>query len=258
MKIRLVCDVLRNIGRAPRIMFAKNSVRHRVSPFELDLARYSEADYEKIIPAMKLVERRLLALPEDGQGMRWIHQPQAVLFLGQRKFDVPYEAFVQQVDISHVGEFYRDSLSTETYVVTRDVPGRPIRQGVRVVALPQPNYLSFMGKGNLDVYKLEKIDYGDREQRIWMWTVHSPNGSAACDDGYVLFRESPQDRRTVVVFLACQSFPIPPLMALARLDRWNWLKKRLTENAYRCFFNVMMSNILARYHGREFRIGRPC
>ena len=251
-------DVFLNIWRAPRIMFAKNTVRRRVSPFELDLTWYGEADYEKIIPAMKEVERRLLAVPQDGQGMRWIHQPQSVLFHGQRTFDVPYEEFVQRVDISHVGEFYRDSLSTETNVTERDARGRPIRQGVRVVALPQPNYSSFMGKGNLDVYKLEKIDYGDREQYIWMWTVNSPNGSAACDDGYVLFRESPEDRRTVVAFLACQSFPIPPLMALARLDRWNWLKRVLTENAYRCFFNVMMSNIQARYHGRAFRVGRPC
>jgi hypothetical protein len=251
-------DVFLNIWRAPRIMFAKNTVRRQVSPFELDLTSYGEADYEKIIPAMKEVERRLLALPQDRQGMRWIHQPQSVLFHGQCTFDVPYEEFVQRVDISHVGEFYRDSLSTETIVMERDVRGRPIRQGVRIVALPQPNYSSFMGKGNLDVYKLEKIDYGDREQCIWMWTVNSPNRSAACDDGYVLFRESPPDRRTVVAFLACQSFPIPPLMALARLDRWNWLKRALTENAYRRFFNVMMSNIQARYNGREFRIGRRC
>jgi hypothetical protein len=56
---------------------------------------------------------------------------------------------------------------------------------VRVVALPQPNYTAFFGKDELDVYKLEKIDYDDNEQRVWMVTVHSPNGSAVCDDGYL-------------------------------------------------------------------------
>ena len=45
-------------------------------------------------------------------------------------------------------------------------------------------------------------------------------------------------------------------MALARLDRWEWLKNVLTENAYRRFFNATMDNIQAGHDGRDFRIGR--
>jgi len=255
MKIPLNRDVLRNIAQAPRILFAKRTVRRATWPFEIDLQSYDAAAFERIIPAMQDVEKRLLLVPPDRAGMRWIHEPQSVLFHGERAFDLPYEEFVRRVDISHAGEFYRDTLSSDTKVVEQDAEGKPVRQGVRVVALPQPNYAAFLGKGILDVYKLEKIDYLDREQRIWMWTVHSPNGSAVCDDGYLKFSRL-SDHRTLVAFLACQSFPIPPLMALARLDRWNWLKQTLTESAYRWFFNSMMANIIARYHGRNFRVGR--
>jgi hypothetical protein len=71
------------------------------------------------------------------------------------------------------------------------------------------------------------------------------------------FKRSADGRGTVVAFLACQSFPIPPLMALARLDRWTWFKTIVTESAYRRFCNVMMQNILDCYDGTDFHVGRP-
>jgi hypothetical protein len=238
-------------------MFAKRTVIRRVPSFEIDLDRYGPDDFEQIIPALKEVERRLLEVPADAQGMRWIHLRDRVYFYGERTFDVPYEDFVSRVDIGHVGQFYRDSLGVATEVVNHDELGRTVHQGVRVVALPQPNYTAFMGKVELDVYKLEKIDYSQDGQRVWMYTVHSPNGSAICDDGYMSFSRTTDRTGTVVAFLACQNFPIPPLMALARLDRWTWLKTLVTESAYRRFCNVMMRNIEDCYNGIEFHVGRP-
>jgi hypothetical protein len=248
--------VLTNMLRGPQVTFAKRTVLRREAPIEIDLGAYAAADYDRIIPALREVEDRLRRVPADAGGMRWIHLPDTVYFLGERRFDIPFEDFVARVDISHVGQFYRDSLSTATTVVERDALGRAVRQGVRVVALPQPNYASFMGKGNLDVYKLEKIDYGADEQRIWMLTVHSPNGSAVCDDGYTSFSRAADGHGTVVAFLACQNFPVPPLMALARLDRWRWFKTVVTESAYRRFFEAMMRNVRDCHRGREFRVGR--
>ncbi|SDM30893.1 hypothetical protein [Allokutzneria albata] len=243
---------------AMRILLAKHTVPRREPPFAVDLAQYHADDYEKIIPSLAAVERQLKAVPADAKGMRWIHRSDAVLFYGERRFDVPYDDFVSQVDIGHVGRFYRDSLGVTTEVVLRDDLGRPVHQGVRVVALPQPNYTALMGKEELDVYKLEKIEYGPDEQRVWMLTVHSPNGSARCDDGYMSFARAADGRGTTVAFLACQSFPVPPLMALARMDRWTWFKTVVTESAYRRFCNRMMKNIERCYHGTEFRVGRPC
>ena len=110
----MIREVLANIGRGPQITFAKRSVLRRESPFELDLDIYGESDYERIIPQLREVERRLRIAPPDGQGLRWIHLPEAVLFYGERTLDLFYDDFVSRVNISHVGEFYRDSLSTAT------------------------------------------------------------------------------------------------------------------------------------------------
>jgi hypothetical protein len=242
---------------AIQITLAKRTVSRLEPEFSIDLGAYGTADFEGCIPPLKAVERRLLEVPADSRGMRWIHLPDEVLFYGERRFDVPYEDFVSKVDIGHVGRFYRDSIGVTTQVVDRDELGRTRHQGVRIVALPQPNYAAFMGKDELDVYKLETIDYSENEQRVWMLTVHSPNGSAVRDDGYMSFSRSPDGTGTVVAFLACQNFPIPPLMALLRMDRWKWFKTLVTEDAYRRFCTLMMRNIEDCYHGQDFQVGRP-
>jgi hypothetical protein len=252
----MISQVLRNIAQGPRMLLAKRSVDRGVWPFELPLDGYADADYVKIVPSLRKIEEQLRAIPA-ADGLRWIHTKDTVWFLGETTFDIPYDDFIARVDISHVGEFYRDSIAATTVVTGRDAGGRPVRQGVRVVALPQPNYASLMGKGLLDVYKLESVEYGDDERRVWMLTVHSPNRSAVCDDGFTAFKRVDGGARTHVTFMACQNFPIPPLMALAMMDRWEWFKNKVTEAAYRRFFASMMRNILDCYRGVDFRIGRP-
>lgn len=245
------------LARAFHVVFAKRTVARMAPSFDVDLGRYRPADFERIIPAMRDVERRLEQAAADPGGLRWVHLHDTVLFQGRRLLDLPFDEFVTRVDISHVGQFYRDSLGVTTVVVDRDHVGRTRHQGVRVVALPQPNYAAFMLKEELDVYKLETIDYGADEQRVWMVTVHSPNGSAACDDGYMSFSRGEDGTGTAVTFLACQSFPVPPLMALARMDRWAWFRRVVTEDAYRRFFEDMIRNIERCYHGEDFHVGRP-
>jgi hypothetical protein len=63
--------------------------------------------------------------------------------------------------------------------------------------------------------------------------------------------------KTTVAFLACQNFPVPPLMALARLDRWTWFRTVVTEAAYRRFCVVMMRNVQDCHDGVDFHVGRP-
>ncbi|WP_306521539.1 hypothetical protein [Rheinheimera sp.] len=249
-------DVITNIARAPRIFFAKQRVVRELKPLLIDIQQYQPADYEKIIPVLRDIEQQLLAVPPNKAGMRWIHQQDTVYFYGERDFALPYDDFIQKVDITHAGKFYRDSVSTDTKVVLTDPQARAVHQVVRIVALPQPNYAAFMGKGDLDVYKLEKIDYSDDEQKVWMYTVFSPNGSALCDDGYLSFKKIAGGAGTRVAFLACQNFPVPPVMALLQLDKWHWLKKQLTEHAYQVFCNQMFNNIKDCYAGIRFDVGR--
>ena len=241
----------------PRVVFAKRTVSRRAPEFEVDLSTVRAARLREDHPCVA----RRGAAAQGGAGRRSGNalDPPArdtCSSTASAGFDVPYDEFISRVDIGHVGQFYRDSLGVTTVVVNRDELGRTRHQGVRVVALPQPNYAAFMLKEELDVYKLEKIDYSDDEQRVWMVTVHSPNGSAVCDDGYMSFSRAPDGVGTVVAFLACQNFPVPPLMALARLDRWTWFKRVVTEDAYRRFFNAMMRSIDRCYRGQDFHVGR--
>jgi hypothetical protein len=245
---------LARFARGVQIMLAKRTVARVTPTFDVDLAQFDSFDYESIIPSLQEVERQLQQVPLDKRGMRWIHLPDTTWFWGERRYDIPFEEFVARVPIDHVGQFYRDAIGVTTVVADRDDAGRTIEQGVRVVALPQPNYATFMLKQDLDVYKLERVDYADDEQRVWMRTVHSPNGSAVCDDGYMHFRRD--GNGTLAVFLACQNFPLPPLMALSRMDRWAWFKRLVTESAYRRFCLTMWRNIAHCHEGRDFAVGR--
>jgi hypothetical protein len=241
--------------RAAQIVFAKATVARKQPPVLLDLAKYRSPDFRYDTTALEEVRHVLDDVPADARNMRWSHRSDAVLFYAERDLDAPYDEFVSRVDIARVGLMFRDVLGITTEVLSRNGAGRTLLQLERISALAQPNYTAFMGKEELDVYKLERMEYGPDEQRNWMRTVHSPNRSAACDDGYLGFVRR-MDGGTRITFLACQDFPVPPLMTLLRMDRWPWLRKLLTEMAYRRFFNVTVDNIWAGYEGREFRIGR--
>jgi hypothetical protein len=244
----------RTLARAAQIVFAKATVSRKQPAVLRDLAEYQSPDFRYDTTSLERAFRRIETVPPNSRGMRWVHSRDAVLFYAERDLDYPYDEFVSRVDISKVGLMFRDVLGITTKVVTRDDAGRTTLQLERIAALTQPNYSAFLGKDELDVYKLERMDYSPDEQRNWMRTVHSPNRSAICDDGYLAFVRV--EGGTRVTFFACQHFPYPRLMAMARMDRWTWLKKVLTETTYRRFFDATMDNIQAGYEGREFGIGR--
>jgi hypothetical protein len=243
------------LRRAAQIFFAKKTVSRKQPPVLRDLAEYQASDFVYDTTSLDRVQRLIDEVPADSRGMRWVHDGEAVLFYVEHDLDAPYDEFVSRVDISHVGFTFRDVLGITTEVVRRDDEGRSTLQLERIAALAQPNYTAFMGKDELDVYKLERIDYGPDEQRNWMRTVHSPNASAVCDDGYLAFVRGPSGG-TTIKFLACQQFPVPPLMKLLRMDRWKWLRRQLTESAYRRFYGTTMKNLMASYHGIDFRVGK--
>lgn len=252
MRLRSILD---NMSKAPRILFAKHTVVRLHAPIELDPQQFTADDYSKIVPEMRRAEASLLAKPASADGLRWIHRGPLSYFHGTRVLDHDFEELVRRVDIADAGAFYRDSISLEELVVERDALERPTRQLVRIVALPQPNYSGLFGKGNLDIYKLERIDYTDTSCTIWMWTAHSPNGSAICDDGYLRFSEGEREGTTTVSFLACQEFPYPAVMEWLQMHRWGWMRRLLTESAYRRFFDRMVGNIEDAFLGRDFAVG---
>jgi hypothetical protein len=243
--------------RAAQITLAKSTVSRKRLPIRLDLTELRSPDFRYDTASAEKVQLQLEEVPLNEEGMRWIHEPDAVLFYGVRTLDVPYDEFVARVDISRVGDCFRDVLGITTTVLSRNAAGRPLLQVERIAALAQPNYTAFYGKDELDVYKLEWMEYGPDEQRNWMRTIYSPNSSTSTDDGYLAFCRIPGENRTRIVFVARQSFPRPRLLVLIRLDRWTWLRTVLTEDGYRRFWNDTMKNIVARYEGRQIGVGRP-
>ncbi|SDM30954.1 hypothetical protein [Allokutzneria albata] len=247
----------RRVLRAAQIVLAKSSLSRKRLPIRLNLDEYRSPDFRYDTGSAEKVQKMLEDVPLTDEGMRWIHEDDGVLFYGTRTLDLPYDEFVDRVDISRVGDCFRDVLGINTRVLHRDEAGRPLLQVERIAALAQPNYTAFMGKDELDVYKLEWMQYGPDEVRNWMRTVCSPNASTSADDGYLAFSRTAGGAGTRIVFVARQAFPRPRLLVLSGLDRWGWFRTLLTENAYRRFWNDTVANILARHEGKEIGIGRP-
>jgi hypothetical protein len=243
--------------RAAQTTLAKPTLTRKRLPIRLDLDRFRAEEFGYDTSSAEQVEKLLMDVPADSEGRRWIHQEDGVLFNAVVYLDVPYDEFVDKVDISRVGDCFRDVLGINTEVVRRDEQGRPTLQIERIAALAQPNYTAFLGKDELDVYKLEHIQYGEDEQRNWMRTVCSPNGSTWTDNGYLGFSRSPGGKFTKITFVAHQAFPRPRMLVLSRMDRWEWFRTLLTEDAYRRFWGETLANIVARYEGKEIGIGRP-
>lgn len=255
---RLATDLApRQLLRAAQIMLAKPTLSRKRLPVRLDLSEYRSPDFRYDVSSAQEVHKLLLDVPLNEDGVRWIHNDEGVLFYGVRYVDVPYDRFVERVDVSRVGDAFRDVLGINTQVLHRDDAGRPLLQVERIAALAQPNYSAFLGKDELDVYKLEYMEYGEDEVRNWMRTVCSPNASTSADDGYLAFVRMPGGTQTKIEFVARQAFPRPRIMVATGLAQWPWFVKTVTEAAYLRFWNTTIDNIMARYGGKEIGVGRP-
>jgi hypothetical protein len=71
------------------------------------------------------------------------------------------------------------------------------------------------------------------------------------------FQRRPNGAGTRIEFVANQSFPLPRVMVLMQLHRVIWFRNFLTRHAYRRFWRETLANMVARYEGREFAIGKP-
>ena len=129
------------------------------------------------------------------------------------------------------------------------------RQAERNLYLPQPNYLAAWGGRPIDVCKIELVEKRADQHRLTWRTVHSPNDSAAYDDGSLTFTRT--GGGVLVRVFGRQQFALPPAWAGVDLDLWPQLRDPALEEAYRRFFTSTFDNLEACFEGRDFRIGRP-
>ncbi|WP_316529291.1 DUF362 domain-containing protein [Kitasatospora brasiliensis] len=243
--------------RAWRTGNAKDALRRRDVSLAVDPDTYTHQDFDRITALLRPLETVIDALPEDAWQMRWQHVGHSILFGCERTINAPYADFVRRVDISRSISYMTDYLGGRVHVVTRDDQGRPTRQIERNLYLAQPNYLAYYGGPPIDVCKLESVDYGAQRQRISWRTVRSPNGSAAYDDGSVVFLPADDGARTRIVIRVRQRFTLPLTWQVFRPDTRPKLRDPLVQDSYQRFFTRTLDNFEAQYEGRPYRIGRP-
>ncbi|MGC3999483.1 MAG: DUF362 domain-containing protein [Anaeromyxobacter sp.] len=237
-----------------RTLADKEALPREEVPLALDLAAYGPEDYEAVPGYLLPLEALIRATPPDEGGLRWRYLEGSVLFEYGQVVPVPFEAFTARVDIARAVQCMKDYMGGRSVAVARDEAGRIIHQAERTRYLPQPNWLVLSGGQPIDVGKLERIQYGEREQRIFWRTVASDNGSARYDDGIVTFAAEGSGTRVTV--LARQAFALPPAWQALRLELWPEVKDPLVGREYLAYFRETLTNFQARYEGQDLRVGR--
>ena len=241
---------------AYQTLYDKEKLRWKEVPLNLDLAAYSLDDYEAVTGYLEPLADLIRLTPADPNGLRWRYLDGSVLFEFARQIPVPYDDFVDRVDISSAIQVMNDYIGGRVVPVAQDENGRVTHQAERNLYLPQPNYVVLYNGKIIDVTKLEYIQYNEQNQKIFWKTMKSENASAEFDDGIVTFERTPNGETRVQV-MGRQLFSLPLFFQVFSLDYNPPLKGFLTAQAYTTFFSQPMANFDARYDGREVRIGRP-
>ena len=115
--------------------------------------------------------RRVRILPLDEHALRWRYVGQAVVFEVSRVFPVPFDQFIETIDVAKTIQYMNDYLGGIVVPVAMDEFGRVTHQAERNLYLPQPNYLVLAGGDPIDVTKLEHVQYGAARQRMSWRTI---------------------------------------------------------------------------------------
>ncbi len=240
--------------QAYRVLYDKDAIRRIDVPLGFDAAAVTDADYAAIRPELDQLEVLLAGTPPAAAGLRWREIEGATVFEFQRELPVPFELFVDRVDVARTIQFMNDYIGGVVVPSRFDDRGRVVRQAERNLYLPQPNYLVLYQGRPIDVSKIECCDYADDEHRMYWKTIKSENQSAVHDDGVVSFTRTL--RGTLVRVLGRQLFTLPPFWQAIDLNLMPDIKAALVTHAYKAFFERTCANFEALVEGRDIRIGR--
>ena len=237
-----------------RLSYDKSRLRRRQVPLGIDLESYNPNDYNAVADYITPLATIARQTPPDANGLRWRYIDGSVLFEYRRLLPIPYDRFVERVDICKAVELMYDNIGGVRVSVKKDRRKRTVHQAERNIYLPQPNWMVFFGGEEIDVGKIEVIDYGEERQQIFWRTVTSANRSAEFDDGLVAFIR--RHDAIEIQIVARQKFALPLFWQAVNMDYFPEIKDRLVSDAYNTFFSRTIANYEATYEGRETRIGR--
>lgn len=239
---------------AYRVLYDKDAIRRIQVPLGLDLDSYHEAQYAAIRDELDQLTALLADVPPATEGLRWREVDQATVFEFQRELPIPFDTFVERVDVARTIQFMNDYIGGVVVPTARDAHHRVVRQAERNLYLPQPNYLALYQGKLIDVSKIEVCDYASALHRMYWKTIKSENQSATYDDGVVTFSRTRGGTR--VHILGRQLFTLPPFWQAIDLNLAPQLKATLVTHAYKTFFERTCANFEALVEGREIHIGR--
>lgn len=240
---------------AQQTLFAKDRLRRRDSPLLMDPHAFGPATYDAIEAEFAPYEALLRHLPAGRNGLRWRHVDGAILFGNEQVLPLPYDRFVQRVDIAKSIRYMNDYIGGTTVVVRHDRRGRAVHQAERNLYLQQPNWMVLFGGEVIDVEKIECIRRRASQQTIHWRTLSSLNGSARIDDGGVAFTRTAEGLTHLRMF-GRQRFTLPSMFRLFDIDLAPGLRDPIIESAYTTYFEGTLQNLQLAYDGQEYRIGR--
>ncbi len=228
-------------------------LRRKELPINLRPKDISEQDYEDLAGFLRPLEEVIESVPAQ-KGVRYTFVDKSILLCLDREVPLPFEEFVRRVDITKSITYMHDYIGGRAIPAKRDAQGRCVHQLERTVFLPQPNAsMFFLGK-EIDVTKIEMIEYGTDVQKMIWKTLLSDNRSATYDDGTVVFeRHNGQTRIRIMVH---QNFASPVLFNWFWLNYYPRLRRFFVVRAFRRFFQKTMDNFCSVAQGKFQPIGR--
>jgi uncharacterized protein (DUF362 family) len=218
--------------------FYKNGLKIKELPINLfNKKACSKDDFYRLSDHIRHLEEITDSLPrKNGTCHTFIDE--GILFCMERYVDIGFEDFVKGKAIRGAVNTMKDFIGGRS-VLDHALDNENVEYRIeRTVYLPQPNLLAFINAKDIDVTKIEKVEYEKNIHKIIWKTVLSDNDSALFDDGAVTFKKD--FCGTQVKVMVHQAFHLPNLVMIAL--RLTGLRKIVTTWLYHLYFKKTIAN----------------
>jgi len=242
------------LKRVWRTLVNRKQLKRKELPINVSPNQFTQKDYKKLPRFIRPLEEIIESIPLKKGSCHTFVDKSILLYL-EREVDFPFEEFVHKVDIAKAISFMLDYVGGRAIPIKFDSQQRCIHQLERTVFLPQPNISILLLGPEVDVTKIESIEYNPDFHKIIWKTVLSDNQSAVYDDGTVTFQR--QNGRTKIRIMVHQNFVSPALFNWFWLNYYPRLRRFFMGRAFRRFFRKTMDNLCSVAGGKFQPIGRP-
>lgn len=240
--------------RVWRTLINQKQLRRKELPINVPRNQFKEQDFKGLTAFIGPLEEIINAIPKKN-GSCHTFVDGGILYCLERDVGFPFEEFVSKVDICKAVTSMKDYIGGRTVQVKFDSKGRCIHQLERTVFLSQPNAFVLFNGSNIDVTKIERIEYGKGFRKIIWKTVSSDNNSAIYDDGMVTFGQL--NGRTRIRIMVHQNFVNPPALSWIQLNYYPGLRRLFMVRGFRRFFEKTIDNYCSVAEGKYEPIGKP-